>query len=54
MLCDILQEQGMNKNGMDADQMRETLASHTEFKFEKSCIERFLTERGHKINMFPK
>jgi len=43
-LCVVLQERGVNTNGMDAEKMREILGSHPDFKFEKSRVERFLAD----------
>ena len=51
----ILEERGVNTRGMKAEQMREVLGSHPDFKNEKSSIERFLLEeRKHIVYMLPK
>ena len=51
----VLQEKGVNTSGLSADEMRRTLASHPDFKNEKSSIERYLVEeRGHISYMLPK
>lgn len=50
----VLEERGVNTNGMDGDKMRQVLGSHPDFKHEKSRIERFLSERGHIVYLLPK
>ena len=41
--------------GMNADKMREVLQTHPDFKYEKSKIERYLTEEcKHIMYMLPK
>ena len=51
----ILEERGVNTHKMKAEQMREVLGSHPDFKYEKSRIERLLTEdHGHIVYMLPK
>ena len=51
----VLEEQGINTRHMIADQMREVLSSHPDFKNEMSTIERFLVEeRGHIMHILPK
>ena len=51
----VLEERGVNTHGMNADQMREVLGSHPDFKFEKSRIERFLLEeKKHIVYLLPK
>ena len=51
----ILQERGINTYGMNADQMREILHSHADFKNEKPQVERFLMEeKRHIVYFLPK
>ena len=51
----VLEERGVDTHRMNAEQMREVLKSHPDFKNEKSTIERFLVEeRGHITYMIPK
>ena len=51
----VLEERGVNTKGLNADQMREILGRHNDFKHEKSRVERFLTEEKHHIvYMLPK
>ena len=51
----VLEERGVNTRGMKADQMRDILGSHPDFKYEKSLVERFLMEgKGHIVYMLPK
>lgn len=51
----VLEERGVNTSRMNADKMREVLGSHPDFKYEKSKIERYLTEEcGHIMYMLPK
>ena len=51
----VLEERGVNTRSMSADEMRETLASHPDFKNEKSRVERFLMEeKRHIVYMLPK
>ena len=40
----VLKERGVNTRGMKAEEMRDTLASHADFKNEKTRVERFLVE----------
>ena len=54
-LHNVLEERGVNTHGMNADQMREVLGSHPDFKFDKSRIERFLLEeKKHIVYLLPK
>jgi len=51
----ILEERGVNTHGMNADRMREVLSGYSDFKNEKSRIERLLTEdHGHIMYYLPK
>ena len=51
----VLEERGVDTRSMGADQMRETLKSFPDFKFEISRIQRLLTEEnGHIVYMLPK
>ena len=54
-LCIVLEEWDINTHGMNADQMREVLGSHSDFKNEKSLIERYLAgEKRHIVYFLPK
>lgn len=50
----VLEERGVNTVGMVADQMRNILAEHDDFKNEKSLLEHFLIDRGHIPVFLPK
>ncbi len=51
----ILEERGINTQGMNGNQMREILGEHEDFKNEKSLIERFLVEeKKHIVYFLPK
>ena len=51
----VLEERGINTARLNQAQMRELLGSHPDFKYEKSRIERLLTEEyGHIVYMIPK
>ena len=51
----VLQERGVDTSGMNAQQMREVLGSHADFRNEKSRIERYLfEEKGHIAYFLPK
>lgn len=51
----VLEEWGINTRKMNAEEMRDVLSSHPDFKNEKSMIERFLfEEKGHIVYMLPK
>ena len=43
----VPQERGVNTNGMDVNKI--ILGNHPDFKFEKSCVERYLSNRGHMV-----
>ena len=48
----VLEERGIDMKNMNAEKMREVLSSHSDFKNEKSRIERYLTEeKGHIVYM---
>ena len=40
----VLEERGVDMSGMNGDEMRVVFKSHPDFKYEKSKIERYLTE----------
>ena len=40
----VLEERGVDTSGMNGDEVRVVLKSHPDFKYEKSKIERYLTE----------
>ena len=51
----VLEERGINTQGMVGDEMREISGSHADFKNEKSLIERFLVEeKKHIVYFLPK
>ena len=41
----VLEERGVNTKGMNAEEMREILGSHPDFRDEKSRVEKFLSEK---------
>ena len=47
-------ERGINSTTMVADDMRTVLANHEDFRTEKTLVEHFLTNRGHKVFLTPK
>ena len=53
-LRQVLQERGINTNGMNGDKMRKILAGMDDFKNEKSLVEHYLTHKGHITVFFPK
>ena len=53
-LIQVLKERGKYRNGMKLDEMRAELASHQDFKEEKTRIEHFLNRRGHCCLFLPK
>ena len=53
-LDQVLRERGINTRKMKLDDMREELASHSDFRDEKSQVEHFLNSRGHGCIMLPK
>ena len=51
----VLEERGVNTTGMSGPKMKEALGNFPDFKYEKSRIERILTEKyGHIVYMLPK
>ena len=50
----VLEERGINTATLRADNMRKILSSHDDFRNEKTILERFLIDRGHKVIMIPK
>jgi hypothetical protein len=48
----VLEERGVTTVGKTAERMRKTLAQHSDFRDEKSMVERMLIEKGH-IPSFP-
>ena len=50
----ILEERGVNTTGMKKNDMQAVLASHVDFKHEKSRIETLLINRGHIPIFLPK
>ena len=50
----VLEEQGVNVTGMKADDMRKTLKSMHDFKYEKKKVEKLVTDRGHHCIFIPK
>ena len=50
----VLEERGINNTTLRADDMRKILSNHDDFRNEKTILERFLIDRGHKVIMIPK
>lgn len=51
----VLEERGVDTSKMNGEEMREILKSHPDFKYEKSKIERYLTDEcKHLMYMLPK
>ena len=50
----ILQERGVNTDGMNAKKMREVLGSHADFKIAKTLVEELVESRSHICLFFPK
>ena len=50
----VLEERGDNVTGMKADDMRKTLKSMHDFKYEKTKVEKLVTDRGHRCIFIPK
>ena len=50
----VLEERGVSTTGKTGDWMRKTLGEHSDFKDEKSMIERMLIEKGHIPCFLPK
>ena len=53
-LLQVLKERGINTRGMKLEDMRKELASHKDFKNEKTRIEHYLNHRGHCCMLLPK
>ena len=49
-----LEERGISTAGKNADWMRETLAEHSDFRYEKSMVECMLIDRVHIPCFLPK
>lgn len=50
----VLQERGIDTSKMLKKDMQKELASHSDFKAEKTKIEHFLNQRGHVCILLPK
>ena len=50
----VLEERGVNTTTLRADDMRKILSNHDDFRNEKTILERFLIDRGHRVIMIPK
>ena len=50
----ILEERGINTSSMKADDMRTVLSFHDDFRTEKTLVEKFLSDEGHKVVFLPK
>jgi len=50
----VLEERGINTSRMKADDMRTVLSFHDDFQNEKTLVEHFIIERGHKCLFLPK
>ena len=51
----VLEERGINTTTLLQNDMRTILGSHPDFKYEKSRVERLLTDEfGHIVYMIPK
>ena len=53
-LLQLLKETGVDTWGMKLEDMRKEMASHEDFKNEKTKIEHFLNSRGHCCILLPK
>ena len=53
-LLQVLKERGVDTRGMKLEDMRKELASHEDFKNEKTKIEHYLNNRGHCCMLLPK
>ena len=49
----VLQERGIDTTGLKAEDMREILKGHEDFKEEKPRVLKFLEERGHTAYFLP-
>ena len=45
----ILEERGINTSSMKADDMKIVLSFHDDFRTEKTLVEKFLIDEGHKV-----
>ena len=50
----VLEERGVNTKRMKAEKMREVLGEMTDFKYEKTKVEKLVTSRGHRAFFIPK
>ena len=50
----ILEERGINTSSMKADDMKIVLSLHDDFRTEKTLVEKFLIDEGHKVMFLPK
>ena len=50
----VLEERGVNTRGMKASRMREVLGEMSDFKFEKTKVERLVSARGYRAIFIPK
>ena len=50
----MLSERGKYHKGMKLEEMRAEIASHTDFKEEKTNLEHFLNDLGHACIVLPK
>ena len=53
-LLQVLKERGVDTRGMKVEDMRKELASHEDYKNEKTKIEHYLNGRGHCFMLLPK
>ena len=49
-----LEERGVNTDRMKADDMRTVLSFHEDFKNEKTLVDKYITDKGHKCLFLPK
>ena len=47
-------ERGVDVKGMKAEDQWKELASHHDFKYEKTRVENILLKRGHRVFFIPK
>jgi len=50
----ILEEHGIDTDKMKAADMQFILSGHRDFKYEKTSLEHFMTEKGHRSYYIPK
>ena len=53
-LIEVLNERGCYKSTMKLEDMRKEIATHPDFKNEKTILERFINGRGHAFLFIPK